>query len=633
MCGIAGIVHRHPHADLGRTLQRMGNLLAHRGPDGEGFAVALDGKFVVAADGSKLPAAKIGLAHRRLSIIDLTAAAQQPMCDDSGRRALCYNGEIYNYLELRSAELDGHSIRSNGDTEVLLRLMCAKGSGILDRLIGMFAFAYVDLERDKLLLVRDAFGIKPLYYLSEVGRFAFASEIKPLLALIERQPQVDPRCLHRYLRHAFTDCDELTFFSGIRQVCPGEAIEVDLNDPARFRKFTWWLPPTGITGKIGGREAAEELRALFLESVRLHLRADIPVATTLSGGIDSSGIVAGVRSAVGRSAQVDAFTYRADDPALDESRYAAVAASAAHAVRHDVDCGAELFTDRLDELLLLQEQPITTMSIMAQHAVFSDVRRAGFKVAVDGQGSDELFAGYPVFRAARLAELFRTGQLAKGFAFLRGAGMGVPVFAGATLRLLPRALALPVGRSFGRSGVPTWGNRDWFKRHVGPAVDESQMRGSLREELADAMWRTSLPMLLRYADRNAMASSVENRVPFLTPALARFAARISTDSLIDQQGTTKRILRDALRGMVPDAILDRADKIGFQAPESQWLARSERLRSRLLSFLPTNLPVFFAPNFRLQAENMLQGGRFDPAIWRGLSVLRWCQLFNVEVPA
>jgi asparagine synthase (glutamine-hydrolysing) len=633
MCGIAGIVLRRGDRDIGATLQRMGDALAHRGPDGQGFAAAANGRFAVASRGADLPAASFGLAHRRLAIIDLSNAAAQPMCDETGRRAISYNGEIYNYLELRKSQLNGQTLKSESDTEVLLRLLAERWTGALDLMTGMFAFAFADLERNKLLLARDCFGIKPLFYLAEPHRFAFASEMRPLLAMLQRRPTVDPVALHRFLRHAVTDADGSTFVAEICQIPAGHALELDLDDPADFRVFAWWQRPAAIARPMPARQAADELRELFLHSIRLHLRADIPVATTLSGGIDSSGIVAAVRAVAGDGATVHAFTYRADDAALDESHFADVAATSARVLRHDVRASADQLVEELDTLILSQEQPFSSTSIFAQAQVFRAVHEAGFKVAMDGQGSDELFAGYHVFRIAQLAALLRQRRFADALSLIGNTGSADRMLARAFMRLVPRGLIGPLRQMSGRAAVPDWCDESWFKHHGNETLEPSFARATMREELTESFWRTSLPMLLRYSDRNAMACSVENRVPFLTPDLVRFAASLPDELLIDREGTTKRVLRDALRGLVPDAILDRTDKIGFQTPEAKWLAQSPALQKRLGEMLPARLPGCFSPSFRRRAEQVLAGGHHDPAVWRGLCFIRWSELLGVEVPA
>lgn len=631
MCGIAGIVERGPSGRLGRDLVSMADAMAHRGPDGFGYA-AVEGRNIRPFAAADLPPqTRIGLAHRRLSIIDLSSAAAQPMIDEEARRAITYNGEIYNHAELRKFLLGGRQWISAGDTEVLFRAFALEGVATLANCVGMFAFSYVDLDRNILTLIRDPFGIKPLYYFAERDRFAFASEIRPLTALLEKPLAADAAVVHRFLRYAVTDADDGTFFRAIKQVPPGGGLEVSLDDPARIRQFMWWTPVSKSRSNRRTRsDAAEELRSLFVESVKLHLRADTPVATTLSGGIDSSAIVAVARAALGQDATIHSFTYRAGDDPLDEGRYAKVAAAAAHVVAHDVHGSPDALAAELDALILTQEQPFTTTSMYAQALVFRSVAEQGFKVAVDGQGSDEIFAGYHAFAAARLAANLREGRLiGAGRSLLSSSSGRLRLLGSAAERLLPEATRQTLRGALGHSSFPSWLDAAWFadasldKAHPSYGV-------SLKDELFNATWRASLPMLLRYADRNAMAVSVENRVPFLTPELVRFAFSLPDEFLIDGDGVTKSLLRDSLRGLVPDVLLDRRDKIGFQTPEGRWIKTSELLRAKLRSFFSGNMPQFLSPSFPQYAIDVIDGRRsYDPAVWRVANLIRWAELNGV----
>lgn len=633
MCGIAGIVERGASGTLGRNLAAMADAMSHRGPDGFGYA-AVYGRHIRQVAPSEIPQqARIGLAHRRLSIVDLSSAAAQPMIDENGDRAITYNGEIYNHADLRRSRLGGHQWISAGDTEVLFRAFGEMGLEILSDCIGMFAFAYLDLERNTLTLIRDPFGIKPLYYIAEPDRFAFASEIRPLARLLHGTIAADPVVVHRFLRYAVTDADERTFFRAIKQVRPGGGLDISLDDPGKVSEFDWWTPVSKtVSNRRSRADAAAELRALFVDSVKLHLRADTPVATTLSGGIDSSAIVAATRTILGPDAIVHSFTYRAGDSPIDEGRYAKVAAAAAQVVSHDVYGSPERLAAELDGLIMAQEQPFTTTSIYAQALVFRAVAERGFKVAVDGQGSDEMFAGYGTFAGAALAAHIRESNYADACRLLKVSSSGrLKLLGSAAERLMPESMRPLLRKILGRSAFPVWLNRSWLT-DAGDTFDDVHpgYGASLKEELFSLTWRGSLPMLLRYADRNAMNVSVENRVPFLTPEIARFAFSLPDTFLIDGEGVTKSLLRDALRGLVPDELLDRRDKIGFQTPEAGWLQSSEPLRARLKSFFSGKPPPFLSPNFAEYAVGVIDGRRpHDPAVWRVANLVRWAELNGV----
>jgi asparagine synthase (glutamine-hydrolysing) len=633
MCGIAGLVSAVPIPGIGDRLARLGAGLAHRGPDDAGFMTWRDEAPLAPGRATRdLPPGRVGLVHRRLSIIDLAPTGWQPMCDADGRRALVFNGEIYDYRELRAdPALAGHAWRGGSDTEVLAALLARQGLSALQRLTGMFAFAWLDLPARRLVLARDPFGIKPLHYAWRDGVFAFASELTPLLEIGAARRVVDRRALYRYLRHAVTNAGGETLFADIREVPPGHALEVPLDDPGAFRLLPFWTPPVEGTWRGGAGEAAEALRALFLRSVDLHMRADVPVVATLSGGIDSSGIVAAMRHLSGARDR-PVFTFSAPGAATDERPWAEIMAGKADADLRVVDPPGEELAGELDALIAIQEQPFQTTSIWAQARVFRAVRDAGFKVVLDGQGADELFAGYPVFRAARLRALLRRGRVGAALGLLRASGPG-----GATLLLqalgqgVPPALRAAARRAVGRPFLPDWLDARYFAGHAVPPEIEIDAP-PLRRDLVEALSLTSLPMLLRYADRNAMAVSLENRTPYLTADLARFALALPDALLIADDGTTKSLLRQALRGLVPDTILDRRDKIGFATPQAEWFARSPALRALVADSVAGAPPPCLAPPAIARLGAIAAGSAaMTAADWRCMNVVRWARMMRVEL--
>lgn len=629
MCGLAGIVSASILPDLGWRLALLSGGLAHRGPDDAGFLAWRDGEApALGRDATALSPGRVGLMHRRLSIIDLAPTGWQPMLDDDGRHAIAFNGEIYNYRELRAApDLAGQDWRGTSDTEVLAALLARRGLGALRDVTGMFAFAWLDLAARELWLIRDPFGIKPLHYACRDGVFAFASELRPLLAIGAARPLANRRALYRYLRHAVTNADGETVFADIREVPPGHILRVPLDRPTDFTLEAFWraLPRPAFHG-----DAVAELRRLFLHSVELHLRADVPVAATLSGGIDSSGIVAAMRR-IGGAGPLPLFTFGAPGAATDESHWARQMAEAVGGDFHLITPGGDDLAGDLDDLIRQQEQPFQTTSIWAQARVFRAVRDAGFKVVLDGQGADELFGGYPVFRAARLLALLRRGAFGPALTLLRAAAPHQRALLMQALgSALPGGLNALLRRVAGRPLLPDWLDAGYFKGVAKPPrVDVDAP--PLQHALIEAQTLTSLPMLLRYADRNAMAVSLENRTPYLTTALAEFAASLPDEALIGGDGTMKLVLRQALRGLVPDAILDRRDKIGFATPETDWFARSPALRALVAdSAAAPQLPCFTpAMRARLTAIGARQAP-FDAVAWRGMNVIRWARLLGVE---
>src|SRR5262249_33609257 len=322
MCGIGGILTSESSAFPAGDVDIMSSNLRHRGPDDCGFLL-WDGKGaptrVRAADAS--PTARLAALHRRLSIIDLSSSGWQPMASHDGRFDIVFNGEIYNYLELRRQfEAAGEVFSSTSDTEVLLAAGPRGGAAAGDRLTGMYAFAVVDWRARRMTLVRACFGIKPLYYTTWPGGFAFASEVKALLCLPTVSREVAPQPLFQYLAFGFTDFDHATLFSDIRQLPPASLLEIDLDDGLAGEPQRYWKLPVADQNDIGFSDAARRLRELFIESVRLHLRSDVPVGAALSGGLDSSAIVMAMREIGGSAVDLHTFTYAADDPEIRDQR-------------------------------------------------------------------------------------------------------------------------------------------------------------------------------------------------------------------------------------------------------------------------------------------------------------------------
>ena len=638
MCGLLGVVGAPPGLLDASRVARLFSLLQHRGPDDRGW-LTLDREGARAGSDPEALAGDVVLLHTRLSILDLSAAGHQPMSTPDGRYHLSFNGEIYNYLELRhELEALGRAFVSGSDTEVLLAAWAEWGAASLGRLIGMFAFALVDAERRVLVLARDHFGIKPLYYAPLPTGLAFGSEIPPLLALPGVSPGANPQRVYDYLRFGRLDHGAETMFAAVRQLQPAHYAELPLDPPHRLAEHPYWRLEPQPVGELSLDEAAERLRELFLDNVRLHLRSDVPVGAAFSGGVDSSANVTAMRFLSGSDLELHAFSYLADDRILNEERWISLVAREIEIAVHTVEAGPQELQADLDRLIEVQGEPFGGTSIYAQYRVFRLASEAGIKVMLDGQGADELFAGYRFYLPDRLAGLLGSGRFGSAFRLL-SALSALPgatpahVLTRALVGLFPLAAREPVRRVAGRSLVPEWLDRDWLaERGVHLADPWRPVRGNLREHRLDSV-RSTLRALLRYEDRNSMACSIESRVPFLTPALAEFAAGMPDDYLIAPDGTGKLVLRRGLRGLVPDAILERRDKIGFSTPEPAWLRALGSWVEEVFESGPARAagPLRFGEaHGRWQA---MRDGKapFDPAVWRWLNLIRWADRLDVEV--
>jgi asparagine synthase (glutamine-hydrolysing) len=590
MCGIAGVAGRTPEAL--RPLRAMTAALRHRGPDDEGYLLAdsvsgrtqaWGGADTVAAAGlprlpeTPAPGIDVGLGNRRLAIIDLSPAGHQPMGSSDGRVWVTYNGEIFNYVELRE-ELKalGHAFRTASDTEVLLAAYAQWGAHALSRFNGMWAFALYDARERRLFCARDRFGVKPFHYHATSGFFAFASEIKGLLAHpgVPRRP--DEATLAAFLVQGALHEDENTFYDGIHSLPGGHQLSLDLVSGA-LEVRRWYTLPEPREQPSDPRE----IRDLLADSVRLRLRSDVDVGTCLSGGLDSSSIVAltaRLRDHDGRGRH-RSFSIVYPDPGLDESAHvcAVVAATGVEGARA-TPTSAELLAD-LPALVRHHDEPFPSASVYSQFRVMKMAREAGVPVLLDGQGGDEVLAGYHYHYGPYLADV----ALRRGLpTALRAAGQARRV-TGRSWGFLLGALAyhavpLPAAvQAWAVRRHATQGRiphrllaRDYAAGKGAPAVERHRRRPGLHAELRADILQTSLPVLLRYEDRNSMAFSVEARTPFLDYRLVERAQAVPASDLI-HDGWTKAILREAMAGVVPDTILRRADKLGFPTPEKRWL--------------------------------------------------------------
>jgi asparagine synthase (glutamine-hydrolysing) len=638
MCGIAGIVDRCGGANyecVPKILQR----LHHRGPDDYGILRFARGEVQLSRKWTPYQSAPEAVfLHRRLSILDLSESGWQPMGTADGRYYVTFNGEIYNYVELR-AELQalGHQFRSQSDTEVLLAAWAEWGLNALNRFVGMFAFALLDTQTRTLVCARDFFGIKPFYYTASRDCFAFASEMKALLEFGVASRQIDRDRLLQYLRYGACKFGSATMFADIHQLPPAHYLTLSLDGDFDADPVCYWKPVTETNHDISFEEAASHVRDLFLNNVRIHLRSDVPVGAALSGGIDSSAIVMAMRQ-IDSKLQLHTFTYVADDQAVSEEHWADLVASAAHSEVHKTRPNANTLVADLSGLIDAQDEPVRNTSMYAQYCVFRAAQQAGIKVMLDGQGSDEMFGGYRFYMGARLASLLRQGQWTQAAQFLAkcsrypGVGKLWLVFI-AGEHLLPPEMHLVLRKLIGKNPNPPWLRRSWFPHNAtGEVKGYGYSSELLKQRLVQTMFESNLANLLRYEDRNSMAFSIESRVPFLTPQLVSFVLSLPEHYIISNDGLSKAVFRRAMRGIVPDPILDRRDKVGFATPEEKWLPGLSDWVNRVLSSEAAESIPFMDMKLIRGEWNAIQHGRkpFDPMVWRWINLIQWTQQFQIK---
>ncbi|MBI5068819.1 MAG: asparagine synthase (glutamine-hydrolyzing) [Deltaproteobacteria bacterium] len=623
MCGIVGAVTKRPAmVNLARSL----GAIEHRGPDDAGIMYWSPGCTPLHDPAEPSPC-RVALGHRRLAIIDLSSAGRQPMRSADGSRWIVFNGEIYNYVELRrTLETEGLRFRTSTDTEVALEAIASWGPDVaLRRFVGMFALAVLDTRDNSVLLARDPFGIKPLYVCDWQHGIAFGSELSALVTLpgIDRSPDASGAWL--YLRHGVADNGSTTMLSGVKQVEPATWMRLGLAEESisQSRK-RYWDPARIQERRISFDDAAAEIRDRFLRNVSLHLRSDVPLGSALSGGIDSSAIVCAIRH-LEPDREIHTFSYLADDPRLDESRWVAIVNKHVGALAHPVTASADDLIRDVHRLIEAQGEPFSTTSIYAQHCVFREAREAGVKVMLDGQGADELMGGYIRYQGARLASLLAGGNWLGAMRFLSGGRerrlQRSQLVRGAVRSMLPWSTLPVVERLTGRNAPPPWLKEEWFRergaRSAPPRVAVRKRR-YLHADLVEGV-TVGLLSLLHYEDRNSMAYSIESRVPFLTTDFAEALLSLPEHYLVAQDGTTKHVFRRAMRGIVPDAILDRRDKIGFATPEGAWLKGSGDLVERALDQI-SSIPFFDA---RVARASCASDGLSSPHTWRLLNYTIW----------
>lgn len=634
MCGIFVSVGFPPDPD------RI-NVVAHRGPDGSGWRVF------------ESPAGPVALGHRRLSIIDLDDRSRQPMPSSDGRFWLLLNGEIYNYLELRS-ELRalGLRFRTESDSEVLLAAYQTWGTGALNRLIGMFAFVIWDDHEKLLFAARDRLGVKPLVFHSSHKGIAFGSEIKQLMGLPGFTHRINLDRAFNFLQSGVTDHASETMFSSASNLGPGRWVALDLKtwrpgNTLPIRQY--WRTPLPDDSEISENDAAERFRELFLDSVRLQMRADVRVGSCLSGGLDSSSIVSAQTMLRPRSSEaVHAISAVFPGTSVDESQYIDHVVKATGVVSERVTLDPkDVFSDS-EAIVRAQDEPYGSTSIHAQYHVFRRARELGVKVMLDGQGADEILGGYHGcyhFHYVRLIRELRLLELLDALNQRRSwHGLGYR----RQLHSLSGRLPGPLRRLMHPPGMPTtpppqWLNQDYFEMCLG-SPPENALVQAMREDhmgpirtLGDyctVLTRAiSLPMLLRYEDRNSMAHGIEARVPFLDHRLVEFCLRLGSQHKI-VGGDTKRVLRQAMRGLLPEPVRNRRDKLGFATPEELWFKGP--LREPIMRAIEETLflypELFNLAATRQLTRQMLDGERpFDFSLWRIVVFGIWGRTFGLSL--
>lgn len=636
MCGIAGFILPQGKTNA-KVLENFKKSLEHRGPDDFGWLVYQNNEISKGRNNIPDEEVQVGFLHRRLSILDLSEAGWQPMSSQTEHLHIIFNGEIYNYIELRAELIHlGATFHTESDTEVLLEGFRIWGKEMLSKIVGMFAFALLDTQKNTILLVRDPFGIKPLYYAKWKNGYIFSSEIPAILELNDIKRTANPKRIYDYLRFGVTDHENQTFFQNIFQIPNGSYLEIPLNESQNVDTQNFWTLKLTEPVDITFDEAAKRLQEMFIDNVRLHLRSDVPVGTALSGGVDSSAIVSTMRL-VDPKVDIHAFSYVAESSELSEEKWINISGSSVNANIHKVFVNSNELINDIEDLVALQAQPFGSTSIYAQYRVFQKAKESGIKVMLDGQGADEMLGGYPVYTAARFASLVKQNKYQQALQFLMTVSKFPDrrnTFFRAGMYLLPPELQKIARKFIGEDLLPSWLSIEWFnQKNVHMQSSRKQYpKNVLQGDLYDTLTKLHLPSLLRYEDLNSMHHSIESRVPFLTPNMADFLLNLPEEYLIDAQGTTKSVFRKAMRGIVPDEILDRKDKIGFSTPEKQWfINHKDWIKNVLNEFEIDRIPFFKYNEMMKHLDEMYSGKRkMSFYFWRWMNIILWAKKYSVD---
>jgi len=559
MCGIAGIYKINDDKVEIKEIKKMIGLLVHRGPDDEGVYINNN----------------IGLGHRRLAIIDLSPLGHQPLTNKDKSLWITYNGEIYNYLELRK-ELEGlgYKFKSYSDTEVVLYAYQEWGKKCLNKFNGMWAFAVWDERKKSLFLSRDRMGIKPLYYYLDDKKFIFASEIKPILAVITKREPND-RLIYDFLKYGILDHTNETFFKNIKKIPAAHFAHINQSGKLSVEKYWDFYISNEIETKNKQQERfdVQEFLDIFTDSVKLRLRSDVPVGSCLSGGLDSSSIVVTIdkilKNTKGENISNcnNTFSSCFENKKFDERKYIKLVTQKTGFKKNYIFLEAQDFMNELHRFLWHQEEPFRGTSMYAQYKVFQKAKEQGVKVLLDGQGGDELLGGYRkfyIFYLRYLMEQKRYFKLVKELMFFFSPSIIKTSYFLAGLRYFD------IGNKI--QNIDKFFNKKFKDKFSGRKLNFAY-NSKLGQRFKEDLTKWSLPVLLRYGDKNSSAHAIEERLPFLDHRLIEKVASLPLDQKI-RNGWTKYILRKAMVDRLPRKIRLRKTKIGFVTPERIWFKKT-----------------------------------------------------------
>ena len=593
MCGIFGLIAKEDISVDQAIVERATNRLVHRGPDDEGY-------FFIE---------NIGLGNRRLAIRDLSKEATMPM-----RREHCtitYNGEIYNTAELK-AELEalGHIFKTQSDTEIILTAYLEWGIACQEKLSGMWAFIIYDDQLQSLFCSRDRFGIKPFFIWENEKQIAFASEIKAFQELPDWKPILNQQLAADFIFKGMQHHSIDSLFKNVQQLPAGHFLNINIKKPIIELKVYYNIANHVQAINFDKKRGAQKLYELLAKSVKNHLLSDVPVGTALSGGLDSSSILS-LRKELEPSLELEAVSYFAEDPVVNEKEYVDKMAEETNARIYPVEFPFDEAIEHLDQVIQAHDEPLLSGSLLAQWAVFREAKKSGLKVMLDGQGADEILGGYATFYRPLLKEQLWSAPIA-----LIQNLIGIYK---TNKNVINRARTVP----------------DNYKRFFKlPTSSTIVYPKGFTNYSIYLLTKGILPYLLHFEDRNSMAHSVESRVPFLDRQVVEFCLNMPS-ALKIEKGIRKKVLREAMADLLPDKILNRTDKIGFVSAQNQWMHQNADWVLQEIGNTVENSPELFVDESikDFAREVMEQKNQVHYAfLWRLICFGRWMELYGVERP-
>lgn len=646
----------------------MTDIISHRGPDDEGYVVFDLNSLSLSLGGEDTPEEayhtssrampvkpisavqdmqiEVALGHRRLSIIDLSVYGHQPMCSSDGALWITYNGEIYNYLELRSELIEaGHRFISDTDTEVILAAYQEWGEQCLHRFNGMWSFAIYDRDKGELFLSRDRFGIKPLYYwFDPENNFYFGSEIKQFTACKGWKAEINSQRAYDFLVYSLTDHTDETLFKGVNQLPPGHYFKANVKNivpdqEGKIKTIKWYdleRNPSNITFD----EACSEFEEHFKNAVRVHLRSDVPVGSALSGGLDSSAIVCEINNILrqeGKHEIQKTFSSCSYYEKYDEKKWMDIVTDYTKTDAYFFYPGTERLFELTSDILWYHDEPYQSQSSYLGYHVFQLAKKHSVKVLLNGQGADEYLGGYGQFNNAIYFELFKKLRWGSFYKELKSANVSSVSETLSVIGYLftPEKIRNMVVKYFSTvSDVKALIDMDKLAAtNIHPYAqipnDLTSVSGITRLNL----FHNPLTKYLRWEDRNSMAHSIEARVPFLDHRLVEFTYNLPSKYLFSN-GETKRVMRYGLKDILPAKIAARKDKKGFITPEEHWVKNGSRqiFRDKIKDAITTTNGIIKSEALTYY-DDIAEGNKpFDYTYLRLILFSEWMKIFNVSAP-